>query len=149
MSDPKARAIHFGAGNIGRGFIAPLLTDSGYHVTFTDVDKQLIEAINHTGAYNVHILNSTADPSSSEDGKSQVQKISRRPHSRRPDHHFCSDRRNRTPTNQTHHHRSWPLCSRQNRPSTRRGHPSALRSRRWTHQRHRVRERYRGDGQVR
>ncbi|KAK7048864.1 mannitol dehydrogenase domain-containing protein [Favolaschia claudopus] len=64
-------------GNIGRGFIAPLLADSGYHVTFTDVDKQLIEAINHTGAYNVHILDSTADPSSSEDGETQVQKISR------------------------------------------------------------------------
>ena len=32
------QAIIFGAGNIGRGFIGQLYSESGYHVTFVDVD---------------------------------------------------------------------------------------------------------------
>ena len=50
------KAIHFGAGNIGRGFIGPLLVDSGYHVLFADVDTNLIRAINKHDSYDVHIL---------------------------------------------------------------------------------------------
>ncbi|KAJ7918623.1 mannitol dehydrogenase domain-containing protein [Mycena leptocephala] len=48
--------------NIGRGFIAPLLSKSGYHVVFTDVDKNLIDTINDERSYGVYILdtNSTA-----------------------------------------------------------------------------------------
>ncbi|KAF7309222.1 Mannitol dehydrogenase domain-containing protein [Mycena kentingensis (nom. inval.)] len=57
----QPRAVHFGAGNIGRGFIAPLLVKSGYHVTFADVDKEVIDTIEHDHAYEVHILDSTQD----------------------------------------------------------------------------------------
>ncbi|KAF8508694.1 mannitol dehydrogenase domain-containing protein [Gautieria morchelliformis] len=53
------RALHFGAGNIGRGFIGPLLIQSGYHVVFADIDKKVIDNINEHGEYLVHIL----DPS--------------------------------------------------------------------------------------
>ncbi|KAJ7020627.1 mannitol dehydrogenase domain-containing protein [Mycena alexandri] len=67
----KPRAIHFGAGNIGRGFIAPLLSQSGYHVVFTDVDKDLIDTINEEKSYGVHIL----DTNGTEDGEKEVQEI--------------------------------------------------------------------------
>jgi mannitol-1-phosphate 5-dehydrogenase len=49
-------AIHFGAGNIGRGFIGPLLVDAGYTVIFADIDKDVISAIHDLGYYDVHIL---------------------------------------------------------------------------------------------
>ncbi|KAJ6601299.1 mannitol dehydrogenase domain-containing protein [Mycena vulgaris] len=57
----KPRNIHFGAGNIGRGFIAPLLVKSGYHVVFTDVDKGIIDTINEERSYGVHILDTNTD----------------------------------------------------------------------------------------
>lgn len=53
------KAIHFGAGNIGRGFIGPLLVQSGYHVIFADIDTKLIDKINELGEYLVHILDPT------------------------------------------------------------------------------------------
>ena len=56
-------AIHFGAGNIGRGFIAPVLQENNYEVIFVDVNKQLIEQINILKEYKVSSisLNSSTD----------------------------------------------------------------------------------------
>lgn len=49
------KAIQFGAGNIGRGFIGAVLAEAGYHVVFADVNMEIIDRINADGAYTVHI----------------------------------------------------------------------------------------------
>lgn len=46
-------AVHFGAGNIGRGFIGLLLHQSGYHTTFVDVNDEVIQVINEKKQYSV------------------------------------------------------------------------------------------------
>ena len=40
-------AVHFGAGNVGRGFIAPLLKENGYRVIFVDSSNDMVEKINN------------------------------------------------------------------------------------------------------
>ncbi|GGE24521.1 mannitol-1-phosphate 5-dehydrogenase [Marinithermofilum abyssi] len=49
-------AVHFGAGNIGRGFIGALLSQSGYKVCFVDVQAPLVEALKERQRYLVHLL---------------------------------------------------------------------------------------------
>lgn len=48
-------AVHFGAGNIGRGFIGLLLYQSNYHTTFVDVNDEVIQEINEKQQYNVKL----------------------------------------------------------------------------------------------
>src|SRR5690606_28588164 len=48
-----ATAVHFGAGNIGRGFVAPFLRQSGYEVVFADVSEELIDALQTQPSYTV------------------------------------------------------------------------------------------------
>jgi mannitol-1-phosphate 5-dehydrogenase len=50
------QAVIFGAGNIGRGFIGQLFSESGYAVTFVDVVQPLIEALNARRAYMIHLV---------------------------------------------------------------------------------------------
>lgn len=59
------KAVHFGAGNIGRGFIGYLLSQSGYDVCFVDISEKVIDELNRYRAYTVTILN----------GDSQVEKV--------------------------------------------------------------------------
>lgn len=47
-------AVHFGAGNIGRGFVGLLLHEAGYDLIFADVAAPLIEALASTPSYTVH-----------------------------------------------------------------------------------------------
>lgn len=49
------KAIQFGAGNIGRGFIGALLQQSGYELIFADVIEDVIKQINQKHQYTVHV----------------------------------------------------------------------------------------------
>jgi len=48
------KAVHFGAGNIGRGFVGLLLHEGGYDLVFSDVAAPLVDAINAVDSYTVH-----------------------------------------------------------------------------------------------
>lgn len=48
------KALHFGAGNIGRGFVGVLLNKAGYELVFADVAAPLIDALNSQDSYTVH-----------------------------------------------------------------------------------------------
>jgi len=47
------KAVHFGAGNIGRGFIGLLLSQAGYEVCFVDVNEELVFELKARGEYPV------------------------------------------------------------------------------------------------
>ncbi|HEY4152548.1 MAG TPA: mannitol-1-phosphate 5-dehydrogenase [Pseudolysinimonas sp.] len=47
------KAVHFGAGNIGRGFVGLVLHNAGYEVVFADVAAPLIEALAASTSYIV------------------------------------------------------------------------------------------------
>ncbi len=76
------KAVQFGAGNIGRGFVGLLLAEGGYEVVFSDVAEALVDAINAVSEYTVHevgpggvdrvvtgfrAVNSKADPDAAAD----------------------------------------------------------------------------------
>ena len=55
------QTVHFGAGNIGRGFIGALFSQSGYHVTFVDIAEQVINKLNEEGRYQVKLATETME----------------------------------------------------------------------------------------
>ncbi|GGB32406.1 mannitol-1-phosphate 5-dehydrogenase [Lentibacillus populi] len=53
-------AVHFGAGNIGRGFIGSLLYQANYHTIFVDVNDEVIQKLNEKQQYNVRLAAETS-----------------------------------------------------------------------------------------
>jgi mannitol-1-phosphate 5-dehydrogenase len=49
------KLVLFGAGKIGRSFIGQLFSVGGYEVVFIDINKNVIDALNHLGQYKVII----------------------------------------------------------------------------------------------
>lgn len=49
--------IMYGAGNIGRGFIGQLFSDSDYKVGFVDINEQVITKLNEDKEYPVDVVN--------------------------------------------------------------------------------------------
>ena len=47
------RSVHFGAGNIGRGFIGQLLHEADYDITFVDIQDNVVEVLKERGRYEV------------------------------------------------------------------------------------------------
>lgn len=52
-STKNLKAVHFGAGNIGRGFVACFLHNSGYEVVFADVMPNIVDQLNSEKSYKV------------------------------------------------------------------------------------------------
>lgn len=50
------KAVMYGGGNIGRGFIGALLSQSGYEVTFIDVAEPVVKALREQKTYPVRIV---------------------------------------------------------------------------------------------
>ena len=55
------KLVLFGAGKIGRSFIAQLFSRSGYEVVFIDIDKKVINALNEKGEYKVVVKSEKGD----------------------------------------------------------------------------------------
>lgn len=51
------KALVFGAGKIGQGFIGELLHDDGYEIIFADVSDEVIEEINKNNCYSLFLTN--------------------------------------------------------------------------------------------
>ena len=52
----QMKAVMYGAGNIGRGFIGALMSQSGYEVCFVDVDRELVDRLNQARAYTLRVI---------------------------------------------------------------------------------------------
>lgn len=54
------KTVHFGAGNIGRGFVGLLLHNAGYEIVFADVAEALINELAAADSYDVHEVGDNA-----------------------------------------------------------------------------------------
>lgn len=50
------KAVMYGAGNIGRGFIGQLFSQSGYEVVFIDVNSQVVDKLNTDRCYPIKFV---------------------------------------------------------------------------------------------
>ena len=58
----RVPAVIFGAGNVGRGFLGQLFSESGREVVFVEIDRPLISALNTRRVYTIRLVdNERAD----------------------------------------------------------------------------------------
>ena len=50
------KAVVYGGGNIGRGFLGQLLYESGFETVFIDVNQEMIDKINTDKSYPIKII---------------------------------------------------------------------------------------------
>lgn len=50
------KAVMYGAGNIGRGFIGQLFSQSGYEVVFVDINPVVLERLNSDRSYPIRVV---------------------------------------------------------------------------------------------
>jgi len=62
------KAVQFGAGNIGRGFIGQLFARSGLEVVFVEADRGIVEAMNLRRRYPVRVVSDSGDSESYVEG---------------------------------------------------------------------------------
>ncbi|MDR0382441.1 MAG: mannitol-1-phosphate 5-dehydrogenase [Spirochaetaceae bacterium] len=55
------KAVHFGAGNIGRGFIGEVLFRNGFHIDFVDISDTVIDALHSRGGYEIEFAGKTRE----------------------------------------------------------------------------------------
>jgi mannitol-1-phosphate 5-dehydrogenase len=67
----KKKAVIYGGGNIGRGFIGQLFYESGYETAFIDINQELICQLNEKKEYPVKFTESSAN---SENGTEMIIK---------------------------------------------------------------------------
>ena len=53
------KAVQFGAGGIGRGFLGQLLFEGSYQTTFVDTDTVLVKALEGRGSYPLRLVGAT------------------------------------------------------------------------------------------
>ncbi len=49
------KIVIFGAGNIGRSFIAQLFSKAGYEIVFIEIDSITVEALNSYGKFRIEV----------------------------------------------------------------------------------------------
>lgn len=53
--DAEKKAVQFGAGAIGRGFLAPIIAQAGFRISFLDADQTLIDTLRSSDCYYVNM----------------------------------------------------------------------------------------------
>jgi mannitol-1-phosphate 5-dehydrogenase len=55
------KAVHFGAGNIGRGFIGEILAANDFEIFFVDIDQTIINALKQRNSYTIERADETKE----------------------------------------------------------------------------------------